>query len=288
MSLARILAATDFSPVSDRAVGYAAALARRYDAHLYLLHVLVPRENQSPPAEGKAAANLAMQREAQERIADILASGQLQGVQHEVMLTEGYLWPTLDILIRERELDLVVVGTHGLHGIEPSLGSSAELIFRRADCPVLTVGPAVASEAPKVSEFKHILFATGFGRAAGRAAPYAFSLAQVYQAKLSLLHVLEPVGSDDSEGGLVTLREITRLRLQQCVPEEKSNLPKPEFIVRFGDPAEGILDVARETAVDIIVMGARAGKHFASHLPETVAFTVAARAPCPLLTARAY
>lgn len=288
MSLARIMVATDFSPVSDRAMGYAAALARRYDAQLYLLHVLTPEENQSAPAAATAAASLAMRREAQERIAGILASRRLQGVQHEVMLKEGYLWPTLDILIRERELDLVVVGTHGLHGRKPPLGSSAELIFRRADCPVLTVGHAVASEAPKVSEFKHILFATGFGRAAERAAPYAFSLAQVYQAKLSLLHVLEPVGSDYSESGLDTLRKITRLRLQEYSPDEKKYLPKPEFIVRFGDPAEGILDVARETSVDLIVMGARAGSHFASHLPETVAFTVAARAPCPLLTVRAY
>jgi len=288
MSLAKILSATDFSPVSDRAVGYAAALARRYDAQLYLLHVLVPGENQSPPAEGKAEVNLAMRHQAQERIAGILASGLLRGVQHEVMLKEGYLWPTLDTLIRERELDLVVVGTHGLHGIKPSIGSSAELVFRHADCPVLTVGPAVASEASMVAEFKHILFATGFGRAAGRAEPYAFSLAQVYRAKLSLLHVLEPVGSDYSESELDTLRTITRLRLQECVPEEKNNLPKPEFIVRVGDPAEGILDVARQTAVDLIVMGARAGRNFASHLPETVAFTVAARAPCPVLTVRAY
>src|SRR5438105_11808093 len=42
VSLSKILVTTDFSPESDRALAYALALARRYDARIYLAHVLVP------------------------------------------------------------------------------------------------------------------------------------------------------------------------------------------------------------------------------------------------------
>jgi len=42
VSLTKILVTTDFSPGSDRALDYALALARRYDARIYLTHVLAP------------------------------------------------------------------------------------------------------------------------------------------------------------------------------------------------------------------------------------------------------
>src|SRR5215472_4387594 len=42
VSLTRILVTTDFSPESDRALDYALTLARRYDARIYLAHVLAP------------------------------------------------------------------------------------------------------------------------------------------------------------------------------------------------------------------------------------------------------
>ena len=45
--------------------------------------------------------------------ADILLSGTLLGIPHEVLLLEGSLWPTVQRLIQECEIDLVVTGTHG-------------------------------------------------------------------------------------------------------------------------------------------------------------------------------
>ena len=42
VSLTKILVTTDFSAVSDRALDYAIALARRYDARIYLAHVITP------------------------------------------------------------------------------------------------------------------------------------------------------------------------------------------------------------------------------------------------------
>jgi len=42
VSLSKILVTTDFSEVSDRALDYAIALARRYDARMYLAHVITP------------------------------------------------------------------------------------------------------------------------------------------------------------------------------------------------------------------------------------------------------
>lgn len=63
---------------------------------------------------------------------------------------------------------------------------------------------------------------------------------------------------------------------------------KPEFVVRFEFPAEGILRLARERGIDLIVMGVRKAAEggLPDHLPWPVASRVVAEAPCPVLTVR--
>lgn len=285
MSLARILVATDFSETANHALGYAAALARQYRARIFLVHVLTAVD-EFGRADTSSMAYQAQRKAAEQAIADILASGQLAGISYEVLLDEGFLWQTLDQLIRNKGVDLVAVGTHGARGPRrESIGSAAELISRHADCPVLIAGPAIETEL-RVQGFKNILFATDFGLAAGHAASFAFSMARELQATVTLLHVVGET-SYYSEGGLAMLDETTRVRLIECVPEALAPSCKVECSVQYGDAAEQIVRVAREKNADLIVMGARAGRPLATHLPQAAAYTVAVRAPCPLITLRA-
>jgi nucleotide-binding universal stress UspA family protein len=138
-------------------------------------------------------------------------------------------------------------------------------------------------QAPR---FKNILFATDFGLAAGHAAFCAFSMGRDLRATVTLLHVLGET-SYYSEGGLAMLDETTRVRLIECVPEELAPFCKVECSVQYGDPAEKIVKVAREGNADLIVMGARSGRPLATHLPQAAAYTVATKAPCPVITVRA-
>jgi len=284
LSLASVLVATDFSPVSDLALNYAAALARHYGAYLYLVHVVTEAHSASP-AESERAAGEKMRRVAEQGIADILKSGRMRGVPHEVLLEEGNLWEVLERLINKHKISLVVVGTHGVRAVQGEfMGSTAEMIFRRAECPVLTVGPGIAGQASGEAEFRNILFATDFGWAAEQAAPYAFSFAREYGALLTLLHVMRP-SEEYSESGLAMLQETTRYRLEQCLPPGIEQWCKPECVVKYGESAEEILQVARARKADLIVMGA-GRKHLVTHLPQTAAYTVAAGSQCPVLTVR--
>ena len=142
VSLAKILVTTDFSPESDRALDYALALARRYDARIYLAHVLAPDPFlYAEPALAEATYEKVRQT-AEQGMADILVSGKLRGVPHEVLLEEGRVWPVVAKLIQKHEVDLVVTATHGRgKGKKVLIGSVAEEIFRQADCAVMTVGP---------------------------------------------------------------------------------------------------------------------------------------------------
>ncbi|HUI75697.1 MAG TPA: universal stress protein [Candidatus Acidoferrum sp.] len=286
VKISNILALTDFSKDSERALDYALALARAYDARIYLTHVITP-DPFAYAEPGYAEITYEKVKQAAEQgIADILISGKLRGLAHEVLLEEGNLWQVVQQLIRKHEIDLVVAGTHGRGEMKKVLlGSVAEEIFRQANCPVLTVGPAIVAGAAKETEFKNILFATNYGKAADRALSYALSLAQEHAAKLTLLHVIEDAAAHTDEGLRRQQEHFTGM-LKEMVPEGSENWCKPEFRATFGAATEEILNMAQETKADLIVMGAKASTSFAGHAPLTIAYTVAAHARCPVLTVR--
>jgi nucleotide-binding universal stress UspA family protein len=286
VSLTKILVTTDFSEVSDRALDYAIALARRYDARIYLTHVITPDPFQFAEPQLAQATYEKVRQAAEEGITDILISGRLRGVPHEVLMEEGNVWPTLEKMIVEHEIDLVVAGTHGRGKVQKILiGSVAEEIFRQATTAVLTVGPAVKGGSEKEIELSHILFATDFGPGADRAAAHAFSLAQEHNAHLTLLHVIESAAAYTEES-VARQREINVTRMKQLMPSGSENWCKPEFRVTFGSPVEEILISARECKADLIVMGAKARKSLAGHVPLTIAYNVVTKATCPVLTVR--
>jgi len=284
--LTKILVTTDFSEVSDRALDYAIALARRYDARLYLAHVITPDPFQFAEPQLAQATYEKVRQAAEEGITDILISGKLRGVPHEVLMEEGNVWPTLETLIVEHEIDLVVCGTHGRGKVQKILiGSVAEEIFRQADTAVLTVGPAVKGDGRKEVELSNILFATDFGPGAEKAAAHAFSLAQEHSAHLVLFHVIESAAAYTEES-VARQKEINIVRMKQLMPQGSENWCEPECRVTFGNAVEEILFVARESKADLIVMGAKARRTFAGHVPLTIAYNVVTKATCPVLTVR--
>lgn len=246
MSLGKILVLTDFSGVSDLALEYALALARRYDAHIYLTHIVTPEAYQMVEPGVAEMTYQKLRQAAEQGIADILISGRLRGVPHEVVLEEGTLWPTIECLIQQHEIDLVVTGTHGRGQFKKViLGSVAEEVFRQAGCAVLTVGPNTVKQARDEVELKNILFATDFGRGAAQAAKYAFSLAQEHGARLVVLHVVEAVLAHTEEEER-RVRQVNIQRMKQFMPTDSEDWCKVEFRVTFGAAVEEILQEARD------------------------------------------
>ena len=286
VSLTKILVTTDFSEVSDRALDYALSLARRYDARIYLAHVITPDPFQFAEPQLAQATYEKVRQAAEEGITDILISGKLRGVPHEVLMDEGNVWPTLEKMMVEHEIDLVVTGTHGRGKVQKLLiGSVAEEIFQQADCAVLTVGPAVKADTTKEIELSNILFATDFGPGAEKAAAYAFSLAQEHGARLTLLHVIESAAAYTEES-VERQKEINIVRMKQLMPAGSENWCKAEFRVTFGSAVEEILIAAKECNAGLLVMGAKPRKSLAGHVPLTIAYNVLTKATCPVLTTR--
>jgi nucleotide-binding universal stress UspA family protein len=139
-SIRTILVTTDFSDTSKKAFGLATQVSKKFEAKLVLLYV---RETHLPPLVLDYAVALppALEAEHQEKTRKTLEKEAEQlGPDVESVVVEGT--PHIEIvrLAEERELDMIVMATHGRgffsHAI---LGSTTERVIRRAPCPVLVV-----------------------------------------------------------------------------------------------------------------------------------------------------
>lgn len=103
------------------------------------------------------------------------------------LLLRGDLDDITPNLIQENEIDLVVLGTHGLV-TKLVMGSDAEKIYRSATCPVLTVGPKIPRKAGDSRTIRRILFPVDLGENSQHALHYALSLAEENESNVILLH----------------------------------------------------------------------------------------------------
>ena len=284
IALKNILFATDFSPAADAAAPFATQIARSYGAKVYGVHVNALNDYAAVAPEAWTVMVEASEKEAKEQIQRL--NEQLNSVEHEVVIGQGNITETITNLIKEREIDLVVVGTRGRTKLGKALlGSVAEQILRQAPCPVLTVGPHVTMELPREPGSREILYATDLAAEFPAAAPYAISLAQENQAHLILLHVIE----NRKTGELVSPSEVvdSKMRkLRQLVPPGAELWCQPGCCVEQGAPAEKILTVANRLQADLIVLGARPAKGLAMHLDMGTVHKVVSQATCPVLTVR--
>ena len=284
ITVKNILFATDFSPAANAAAPIAIEIAQRYGAKVYGVHVNRFDDYTGAAPDAWAAMAEAAEKETKEDAGRL--NEQLQCIEHEVVIGEGNIWEVVSGLIKEKEIDLVVLGTRGRTGLGRAiLGSVAEQILRQSPCPVLTVGPHVNLWSDEYAKMREILYATDLTADCPTAAPYAISLAQENQAHLVLLHVIE----DAKAGDLVDSPEVVDLKerkLQQLVTEQAGLWCDPTYIVEQGPAAEKILDVAKRRHTDLIVMGARPAKGLATHLNIGTVHNVVSQATCPVLTVR--
>jgi len=138
----RILATTDFSPNSDKAVDYAIQLAKRLGAKLILLHVVPEPSALDYPIEGISSEEIkGWQQAAEKKLAEQFARVKLAYKEVESAQRTA-LHPRDGIVQAASDLsaDLLIISTHGYTGWKHLLfGSDAEIIIEHATCPVLVV-----------------------------------------------------------------------------------------------------------------------------------------------------
>lgn len=147
----RILAAIDFSGVSEAIVDQAVSLTEAFSSELVLLHVAAPDPDfvgygvGPPSVRGGRAHTLRSEHEELQQTAEGLRQ---RGITAKSLLVQG---PTIDEILDQAnrlKTDLIILGSHGHAALHRALlGSVSEGVLRAATCPILIV-PSRRSAAP--------------------------------------------------------------------------------------------------------------------------------------------
>ncbi len=144
-----ILVPTDFSDFSRLALDYAITIAQTFKASIILIHVTPEKELDSirqisPYLEPGRIEELLKGRESEDRkqLDEFIPPEKKEGIETEAIHRVGT--PFLEIIkvAKEKEVDLIVMATHGRSGLSHILfGSVAEKVVRKSTCPVLSIRP---------------------------------------------------------------------------------------------------------------------------------------------------
>jgi len=280
VALQNVIVATDFSPASDLALGYALAIAHYYGSKIFLVHAIEAAPTQHPGTlwghETDTDAHEKLHREARK-------CGDLECLE---WLLKGTAEQVIDRMLSLDKIDLVILGVRASKGFRKlAFGAAAEHFFRHTRCPLLAVGPGVGA-CPANWEPRHVLLTTDLQSDESVAARCAVFLAREHDARLSLLHVAPPAPPPYPDDQQVISRPYFQSRLRELLSYKPSLDYAAEYCVEFGaDAVAEILRVARERAIDLIVLSVHRQEPWGFHFVHE-AYRIVAEAPCPVMITR--
>lgn len=293
----KILHPTDFTPRAAGALEYAVGMALRFNAELQVFHVLpgigahtffdLDDAPGRTPAEAEMWAQVAGQMDRM-----------LQPWREEISIRRvgGYgplAGPVIVDYARQTGVDIVALGAKGKGSEEEvKLSTVTREVIHRTPCPVLTVRDGPVERPVRIA---HILAPVDPTKPIAAEIRYANEIAQVYQARLSLLHVLDrrehPAASDET---LPQLKDAVRTELEESFARVIRQLRKEgitdepaqnvDTFVLDGSSGDQIVRFVKEHAVDLIVISMRRPIGVQGGPGADLVEFVVAYAQCPVLS----
>jgi nucleotide-binding universal stress UspA family protein len=307
----KILVPLDLSVRALKALHYARALAREFDAALHLLHITEPLAyptdlGYAPVISGELETEL--QEGSRERLAGVVEEVRQAGFAVEGTLRVGR--PHSEIVAAAADLgaDLVVLTTHGFTGLKHVLlGSVADRVVRHAPCPVLVVrdqapeavaastageGAAPDTKAPEPFRLTRLLVPTDFSEASRAALEYAAALARAFQAGVLLVHVTElpyveaNLADVDTRAFEEGARAHAEEQLTRLTEAQRAAGLTIESRLLTGAAWHEVVTLAQEAGTELIVAGTHGYTGLKHALLGSTAERLVRHAPCPVLVVR--
>jgi nucleotide-binding universal stress UspA family protein len=293
-----ILFPTDFSPHARAALKYAAAFARNGGGRVLLFSVQeakVPANLLTLPEhvfeEQENRWLLQLRAEVKELLSDPL----FRDLEVEPVIVEGEPAREIARAVRDYDIDLVTVVTHGRKGLSRALGgSTAEEIIAEAPGPVLAIRPPqhdfVEHRDSHIEiHLNRIVLATNFRPSSVAATQLATQITNHTGAELHALYVIgdyfEQISALFPEGSLAALSRLRRYVQERMSQLTRDEGPRAITSIAEGRPYEEIVRLAAQKDADMIVIGTTVHASLFGGAPVlgSEIERVVRNAPCPVL-----
>nr|NJM03444.1 universal stress protein [Desulfobacula sp.] len=314
----KIMCAIDFSDFTPMIVSYGKSLASEFDAGLYLCHV-VPTlmvSGHMPSYIDYAGIEQDHVRNARTRLEEIAEEFD---IQCDIIVSTGHPADEIELAAQQNTIDMVIAATNAGSGMVRFLtGSVTNKLVKILSCPLLVLHAKDDGRVSRKMEpvkLNRILVGCDFSPDSRLAFDYALSLAQEFQTRLYLAHVVSPMepveimapdpvmfdinplsgwtgagtpekSPDDAGQKRLTWLKQVEARLLELVPEDGRNWCTPVTVVLEGRPYQKLIDYAGKIDADMIVLGVRGHSLLEKFLVGSTTDRVISRASCPVLAVR--
>jgi nucleotide-binding universal stress UspA family protein len=263
----KILFATTASPACDNAAKVAFDLALKWDAKLFVFHVLgVPTRGYSPFITDVRTGETEqidpdyvdwVKEEMKHTYADLLQGSEnatleaVIGVPHREILRKA----------RAGDVDLIIMGAHtrdediGATRYRSVVGSTMQKVAKSARCPVVIISRPCTT-CWKL--FSNIVVGTDFSKASTSAFLWAAKLAREVNARLHLFHAVEinsaEPGRVSGQSEIEASIDDARKKIESKYLSQLKGFDNYDVGIREGTPYVEILKFAREKQADLIVV----------------------------------
>ena len=180
----RILVPTDFSKCADKAIDFAVQSAKIVPIEIILLHSFEVKDNMYSDYMGvNREFNVSMLNDAKEKLAELKKNiEETDGVVVDTFISTNSLYDAITRSVKEKKMDMVVMGTLGASGIKEKLwGSRTAAIIGRSDIPVMVIPIEYEWKKPQ-----NILLATNRFEKEPAILDYLFELAGLYMSRVQV------------------------------------------------------------------------------------------------------
>lgn len=305
----KILCAVDFSDNTNRVMSYGKALAAEFNAEIILCHVVsfgYLVSGHIPPHEDHTGMEVYRMEQARARL-DALSKE--FDMDCRLRVCAGHAAEEIARIAKEEKMDMVLAATCGGAGVKRFLlGSVTDRLARILSCPFMVLHPQEEQEEfdHHGIELKKILVGCDFSPDSKLAFDYAQSLAQEFQAKLYLAHVIPTVEyfgtgtaeylsaqeelftgwHDAYQGRRQSILDRMEARLLGMVSSETVDWCTHEAVVLEGRVYQELLTHAEQNNIDMIVVGVRGHSLLEEFIIGSTTHRVVSRASCPVLVIR--
>ncbi len=300
IQIKKILFPIDCFPCAGHTLERALQLADQFGAELHMLHAVVLHQNdvQYPEAPVVDCEDVYQHLEDHARMEMKVAVAARERNGANILIVGKRGMSATDVILDyadEKEIDLIVMDTHGRRGLgRLFLGSVSEKVVRFAECPVLTVREGRETHA--VTKVGTILVPVDFSEHAKAALIHAKELAAIYGSRLQLLHVIEEnaypefygMGDLPDRMRRESLRAMAIREMEQLCDECGGPGIEPEVHILSGHPARDIVRFAGDNDSDLIVIASHGLTGIEHLLLGSVAEKVVRMAQCPVFTVKAF
>jgi nucleotide-binding universal stress UspA family protein len=288
--LKTILVPLDGSTLAERALTYAAVLARRSNAKIVLVEAV---QAHTLPGVDPSNAQFELTNGAEAYLKSKSDRLDADGIRAEAHVC--YDSPVCAILgaAERQQADLIVMSTHGRGGLSRMLyGSVADQILRRSKIPVLLVPSIVEHAWPPDGPLSLLVPLDGSELAADALQP-AGLLTELFGARLTLLRAIQPAAYPLYGEGYAYIpfdEEAELAEARRYLEDQASRLGESggrvNTKVAVGEPARVIGEIAREQDVDVVVMATHGHGGLSRLILGSVATATLRHTTAPLLLVR--